>query len=70
MAAHALKLIEDPKGMMFEYLHQDEAEFLYEVRRREERCFPFGQCNCCCWRSEVRVDKGRRGGNGTGTAVE
>ncbi|CAM9789830.1 unnamed protein product [Pylaiella littoralis] len=36
MAAQSLKLIEDPKGMMFECLHQDEAEFLYEevfVRR-------------------------------------
>ncbi|CAM9091557.1 unnamed protein product, partial [Hapterophycus canaliculatus] len=31
-----MKLIEDPQGMMFEYLHQGEAEFLYEevfVRR-------------------------------------
>lgn len=41
MAAQSLKLIEDPKGMMFEYLHQDEAEFLYEVRRTEELYFPW-----------------------------
>lgn len=33
MAAHPVKLIEDPQGMMFEYLHQGEAEFLYEVRK-------------------------------------
>lgn len=44
--AHSLKLIEDPEGMMFEYLHQDEAEFLYEVRRELERAL-FETC-CCC----------------------
>lgn len=26
------KLIEDPDGMVFEYLDEKEAEFLYEVR--------------------------------------
>lgn len=33
------KLIEDPQGMLFEYVDQDEAEFLYEVS---------GACEC--WR--------------------
>lgn len=42
MAAHSLKLIEDPQGMMFEYLNQDEAEFLYEVRSTA-RSFAVGQ---------------------------
>lgn len=32
MATHPPKLIEDPQGMLFEYVDQDEAEFLYEVR--------------------------------------
>lgn len=27
------KLIEDPSGMIFEYLDEEEAEFLYEVRK-------------------------------------
>lgn len=26
------KLIEDPDGMVFEYIDEEEAEFLYEVR--------------------------------------
>lgn len=31
MAHHQPKIIEDSQGMLFEYVDQDEAEFLYEV---------------------------------------
>lgn len=31
------KLIEDQSGMIFEYLDEEEAEFLYEVRRYSAR---------------------------------
>lgn len=36
--AHPRKLLEDIQGTMFEYLHQDEAEFLYEVRGGVLQC--------------------------------
>lgn len=32
------KLIEDPDGMVFEYLDEDEAEFLYEVSKATHVC--------------------------------